>query len=124
MLFPLGKPYSPPQDKLVGQLAQLLLNDSPARDRLTAGVYINDNPEDATGRIEVAFKAVLLAVPVEAKLHAAVKQGLLDKGLGASILKAGLAKNIITQVEADLLSVAEQARSEAIRVDDFDPEEL
>lgn len=124
VLFPLGKPYSPPQDKLVGQLAQLLLNDSPARDRLTAGVYINDNPEDATGRIEVAFKAVLLAVPVEAKLHAAVKQGLLDKGLGASILKAGLAKNIITQVEADLLSVAEQARSEAIRVDDFDPEEL
>jgi len=124
VLFPLGKPYAPPQDKLVGELAQLLLNDSPTRDRLTAGVYINDNPEDATGRIEVAFKAVLMAAPVEAKIHAAQKQGDLDKGTLASTIDSALAKNIINQAEAELLHTAEQARSEAIRVDDFDPGEL
>jgi acyl-CoA dehydrogenase len=87
-------------------------------------VYINDNPEDATGRIEVAFKAVLMAAPVEAKIHAAQKQGDLDKGTLASTIDSALAKNIINQAEAELLHTAEQARSEAIRVDDFDPGEL
>ncbi len=124
VLFPLGKPYSPPQDKLIGQLAQLLLNDSPVRDRLTSGIYINGNPEDATGRIEVAFKAVLSATPVEVKIHAAQKQGKLEKGPILSTIKSALAKNIISQIEADILSAAEQARLVAIQVDDFDPEEL
>ncbi|WP_428353574.1 acyl-CoA dehydrogenase [Methyloprofundus sp.] len=124
VLFPLGKPFAPPQDALVGQLAQQLLNDSPVRDRLTAGIYINDNPKDATGRIEIAFKAVLLAAPVEAKLHAAVKQGQLEKGYSESIFKSALDKNIITQAEVDILTAADEARSEAIRVDYFDAEEL
>ena len=124
VLFPLGKPYSPPQDKLIGELAQLLLNDSPVRDRLTSGIYINDNPEDATGRIEVAFKAVLSATPVEAKIHVAQKQGKLAKGPIISTIKSALAKNIISQIEADILSAAEQARSVAIQVDDFEPKEL
>ena len=66
-LFPSGKPYAPPADHLIHQTAALLLKDSPARDRLTHGIYINHNPDDATGRIEVAFQAVLAAMPVEAE---------------------------------------------------------
>ena len=123
-MFPLGKPYSPPQDKLVGQLAQLLLNDNPSRERLTAGIYINDNPEDATGRIEVAFKAVLMAAPTEAKLHAAQKQGNLSKGSLTSVLQEAIATGIINAAEAELISKAEDARVNAIRVDDFFPEQL
>ncbi|NOR79512.1 MAG: DUF1974 domain-containing protein, partial [Methyloprofundus sp.] len=122
VLFPLGKPYSPPQDQLVGQLAQLLLNDSPSRERLTSGVYINDNPQDTTGRIEVAFKAVLLAAPIEARLHVAQKQGVLPKGSLGTVLQQALQANIISKVDADLINNAEQARLNAIRVDDFSPE--
>lgn len=123
-MFPLGKPYSPPQDQLIGKLAQLLLNDNPTRDRLTDGIYINDNPEDATGRIEVAFKAVLQAAPVEAKLHMAQKQGNLTKATLTRVLQEAIAANIISAAEAKLVSTAEDARRNAIQVDDFFPEQL
>jgi len=124
VLFPLGKPYAPPKDQLVGKLARLLLNDSASRDRLTSGVYINDNPEDATGRIEVAFKAVLLAAPIEAKLQAAQKQGGLPKGSLHSVLQLAVQANIISQAEADLINQAELARLNAIKVDDFTQQQL
>jgi len=124
VLFPLGKPYAPPQDRLVGQLAHLLLTDNPARDRLTAGIYINNDPNDSTGRIETAFNAVLQAAPIETKLRLAQKQGLLNKGIVESILKEALSKNIITAAEAELIKQAEQARLIAISVDDFAPEQL
>ena len=124
ILFPLGKPYSPPQDRLTGQLAQLLQQDCPARERLTAGIYVNDNPDDATGRIETAFQAVLRAAPVEARMRAAQKQGLLHKGALSTILKDALRADIIDAADAALIEQAEQARNNAIRVDDFSPEEL
>lgn len=124
LLFPLGKPYAPPRDSLVGQLAQILLNDSPSRDRLTTGIYINNNPDDPTGRIEVAFTAVLLAAPVEAKLHAAQKQGDLPKESYSAVLQQALQANIISQAEAELIKSAELARLNAIKVDDFFPEQL
>jgi acyl-CoA dehydrogenase len=124
ILFPSGKPYSPPADHLVRQTAGLLLKNSPARDRLTQGIYINHKPDDATGRIEVAFQAVLAATPVEAKIHAAQKQKQLAKGAILDVLDAALSKAIISKKEAELITVAEKARFAAISVDDFSPEQL
>ena len=94
------------------------------RDRLTHGIYINDKPGDATGRIEVAFKAVLAAAPVEAKIRVAQLHKQLPKGDQSKVIAEALAKGIITQQEADLIAAAEQARMAAISVDDFSPEEL
>jgi acyl-CoA dehydrogenase len=124
LLFPLGKPCAPPRDRLVGQLAQLLLSDNPSRDRLTAGIYINDRPDDPTGRIESAFLALLKAAPLEAKLRAAQKQGLLPKGGMTELLEPALHAQIISAAETELIRQSEQARLNAIRVDDFTPEEL
>lgn len=120
VVFPLGKPNLPPSDHTLHQVAKLLLNDSTARDRLTQGIYINDNPDDATGRIEVAFKAVLAAAPIEAKIRVAK----LDKGDVTTLLDAALAQGVITQAEAKLIYVAEQARLAAITVDDFDTNQM
>ncbi len=124
LIFPFGKPYAPPQDQLTHEVAQLLLHDSSCRDRLTQGIYINRQAGDATGRIERAFSAVLAAIPVEAKLKQAVKQGLLIKQVAELLREQALEKNLITQAEADLLVSAEQARLVAIRVDEFFPEAL
>lgn len=124
VLFPTGKPYSPPADHLTHQTAALLLKNSPARDRLTQGIYINHKPDDATGRIEVAFQAVLAATPVEAKIHAAQKQKKLEKGAILDVLDAAINKAIISKKEAELIVTAEQARFAVISVDDFSPEQL
>ncbi|MGR8950866.1 MAG: acyl-CoA dehydrogenase [Gammaproteobacteria bacterium] len=124
ILFPLGKPCNPPDDALIHEAASLLLSENPVRDRLTQGIYINDNPNDPTGRIEVALKAVLAAAPVEAKIKKAQKQKLLAKGDPSQLASDALAKGVITQQEADLIDKANQARLAAITVDDFSPEEL
>ncbi|WP_020160314.1 acyl-CoA dehydrogenase [Methylobacter marinus] len=124
LTFPIGKPYAPPNDRLIHKTASLLLADTPTRDRLTHGIYINNKPDDATGRIEVAFKAVLAAAPVEAKLRAAQQRKQLPKGAQTDIIAEAVTLGIITPHEADLIAAAEQARIAAISVDDFSPEEL
>ena len=124
VLFPTGKPYAPPADYLVHQTAALLLKNSPSRDRLTHGIYINHNPDDVTGRIEVAFQAVLAAAPVEAKIQAAQKQKQLTKGTILDVLDAALNKAIISKQEAELIVTAEKARLSVISVDDFSPEQI
>lgn len=124
LVFPLGKPYSPPSDSLLHQTASVLLSESATRDRLTQGIFINAIADDATGRIEVAFKAVLAAAPVETKLRQAQKVKLLAKGDVNNLLEDAISKNIITQNEAKLINTAEQARVSAISVDAFDTEAL
>jgi acyl-CoA dehydrogenase len=124
LVFPLGSSYRPPNDLLEEKIAKLLLQDSPARDRLTHGIYINNNENDPTGRIEVAFNAVLAAMPVETKMHRAQKENLLPKGDIGKLLEQAVAKNVISNDEAELLKQAEKARANAISVDDFSAEEL
>ena len=124
LIFPIGKPYSPPRDLLIHKTASLLLSDTLVRDRLTHGIYINSKTDDATGRIEVAFKAVLAAAPVETKIRLAQKQKQLPKGDHVKMLAEALTKGIITRDEAGLCITAEQARLAAITVDDFNAEEL
>jgi len=119
-LFPFGQTYKAPNDQLDHQLAVLLQQDSAIRDRLTLGIYINQEPHDATGRIEVALKAVLAAAPVEAKLHAAQKSKQLAKGELSTVLEQAFKLNIINQSEVDLMIKAEEARFKAISVDHFD----
>ena len=119
LVFPLGKPNKPASDKLVHQLAGLLTVDSSVRDRLTQGIYINNKPDDSTGRIEVAFKAVLASAPVEAKIKLAQKQKKLIKGEVSVAAAEALRQGVISKDEAELLAIAEQARLEAITVDDF-----
>ena len=124
IVFPTGRTCSPPDDKLIHQLAQILLKHSDCRDRLTDGIYINNLDKDPTGRIEQAFDKVLLAAPVEQKLRLAQKQKLLAKGNPADYLDVAIEQGIITNEEAELMGQAELARTEAISVDHFDVEEL
>ena len=119
IVFPAGKSYSPPGDKLIHQTATILLNDSATRDRLTQGIYINEIENDATGRIECAFKAVLAALPVEQKIRNAQKSKKLPKGLGETVLKQALDRQIINEDEVALVEEAERTRRLAIMVDDF-----
>ncbi len=125
LLFPFGKPYSPPDDNLIHQTAALLLSDNPARDRLTHGIYINRDKNDCTGRIEHAFQLALQAAPAEKILRDAQKQGLLPKGIiGDTCLAIALENGIIKTEHAEIIIKADEARSLAIQVDAFDASEL
>ncbi len=125
LLFPLGQPLATPDDALIPQLAAIVLNDCEARNRLTQGIYFNSIEKDVSGRIELAFKAVLEAAPIEAKITAAQRQKQLPKTTDLEkLLAAALGQNLINQQEAEIVSLADKARAAAISVDAFNPEEL
>jgi acyl-CoA dehydrogenase len=124
LVFPTGAPGHPPGERLIHQAASILLSDTPTRDRLTHGVYINRKPDDATGRIELAFQAVLAAAEAEVKIRHARQQGLVKADDPALLVEEALSQGIITPEEADLLTKADEARLAAITVDDFSAAEL
>ncbi len=128
VVFPLGRPYVVPSDKLGHEVARLLIEPSAARDRLTAGIYLSDATDDPLAEIERALAATIAAEPIEAKLRAAVKDGRVDAklppGEGAETLTTrAVAAGAITAAEAAALAVARELTAKVIRVDDF-PQDL
>jgi acyl-CoA dehydrogenase len=98
----------------------MLLQPSSARDRLTRGVFISDDPKDAMGRIETALPKVIAAEPVERKLRQAEKRGDIRGETLQALTAAGLKAQLINQQEAALVEASTAARLNAISVDDFE----
>jgi len=119
IVFPIGRHFHEPTDRLGHEIANLLLQPSAARDRLTRGVFISDDPNDAMGRIEIALPKVIAAEPVERKLRNAQKRGDIDGATPEALVEAGLAAQLINKEEAALVAEATKARLNAISVDDF-----
>lgn len=119
LLFPLGRRHTKPKDALQPEIARLLMSDSPARNRLVAGVYVNEGPQDAAGALEFTFKAVLAVAPIKERLRMAVKQKHLKKSEAQAPYRAAIEQAVISQAEADQLIAADKAVWDAIQVDDF-----
>lgn len=119
VVFPLGRRFRYPNDRTGHRVAQLLLEPSTARDRLTAGIYADKRPDDITGCVEHAFHLASEVEPIEARLRKRriqwsartdydqwlsdlVEEGTLDSG------------------EADTLRAWRVALRRVIDVDDFD----
>jgi acyl-CoA dehydrogenase len=121
LVFPLGRPYGPPSDRLGHQVADLLLLPSAARDRLTAGMYLPRDEAEAVGRVEAAMRLAIEAEGVEAKIRAAIKDGQITvRDTGEQIDRA-LALGIVAPGEAELLARLKAIRRAVIMVDDFPP---
>ena len=125
IVFPLGRPYVTPSDRLGRDVARLLIAPSATRDRLTAVMFVGQEDDDPVGLIERALEATVRAEPVEAKLKAALRDGRLDGRLppeaGAEVLaERAVAARVIDADEARALLVQRQLAARVIRVDDFD----
>ncbi len=123
LIFPLGLSLRPPNDMLCHRVAALLIRPGEARDRLTAGIYISDDPEDITGCLEDALVRVISAEPLERRLrHEQLDQhGLEDYAEWVSRLQGA---GHIDAGEAEVLLQARAATRRVIMVDDFSPAEL
>ncbi len=120
-IFPIGAHFRPPSDQLGSNVARGLLEDRDERCRLTADIYVPDAEEDGLGRLEYALDRAVDALAVETKLRDAVRAGQLDRAPGPALAEAGLAANVISADEMQVLNNADEARDEVIRVDAFTP---
>jgi acyl-CoA dehydrogenase len=124
LVFPLGKPYAGPSDHLGHQCADLLLSPSEARDRLTRGLYVPTEPDQALARLELALDLHVALAPLEKKLRAAVKSGELKSAAEAELWRQAHEKKVIDDGEYAQWQAADAARLEAVTVDEFDKEAL
>lgn len=122
LMFPYGKPFHPPHDKLIHKVARLALEPSATRDRLTAGVYITNDPADRMGRIEDALHKTLAAAEVEKQLRKLMKEGKLEAHTADSAIAEAKEKGLLDKFSAERLLAARKAVLNAIKVDDFPAE--
>ncbi|MDA8109588.1 MAG: acyl-CoA dehydrogenase [Betaproteobacteria bacterium] len=122
VLFPLGRGYAPPSDRLNHQCAQLLLAPGAARDRLTAGMYLAKSGSDPTGELEAAFLAAIACEPLEHKLRQALREGALEPRAGADLAQLARDQGLFSADEYAHWQRKEALRKGVIRVDDFAPD--
>ena len=117
--FPLGRSYAPPSDPLGHRVARLMLEASPARERLTGGIFLRKHEDDPTGRLEVALELVAAADAVEAKVRGAVKSGAVAGLTAEATLQSALDTGVITAQDAEAWRRFNAVRRACIMVDDF-----
>ena len=118
IIFPLTKPYQRPNDKLGHKVARKILQPGETLDRLSDGIFVSEDKNNATGRIQHALTLVLKTDELQHKLRDAYKQGRLVNRDRSAYLEAK-ENNIITELEYTLLIEAEEAIQNAIKVDEF-----
>jgi len=124
LIFPLGQRLSPPSDHLGHQIAKLLMQPGAARDRLTSGMYIPDDEQDAVGALEAALASTLECEPLQAKLDEARKNRKLKALEELLRISEARDKGIIDADQALQLERDYALRRKVIMVDDFSPEQL
>lgn len=115
-VFPLGRSYQLPKDKLDRQLVSVMTKTGKFRDRITQDCFLGKKPDDPTGRMEIAFNEFEQIQPILEKLK---KYGLKPNSDIERKLKSLLANKILTAVEVEQFLRAKKFQQDAMQVDAF-----
>ncbi|MEM7256824.1 MAG: acyl-CoA dehydrogenase [Pseudomonadota bacterium] len=118
VMFPLGRRFRTPNDKLGRKVAKVLLKPGEARERLTAALYNNDNPDDVTGCLEVAMRLAIEADPIEKSLKDRDIRKPYDVEY-SDWLATLVEDKTLTRQQASLLEASAKATHKVVMVDDF-----
>jgi acyl-CoA dehydrogenase len=113
LIQPFGARVLGPSDLVTHQCAQLVLEPSAARDRLTPDLSHVDD-DRGVARLEKAFLLVTGAEDIIRRMRAAHIRDWQE----------AVKKGVITQGEGDQVAAAHQAVADVIEVDNFAPEAL
>jgi acyl-CoA dehydrogenase len=119
VVFPLGNPYKPVSDRLNQRIADLLMEETEVRERLTWLVFKNGGPRDPVGRFEHAFEALKRCEPAYVKFFKMAAKGELAGDDTPTRLKDAVTRNLLTREEADLAAEFDKIRFDVIQTDHF-----
>jgi acyl-CoA dehydrogenase len=119
--FPWGQSMAYPSDQLGSQLAKQMVDNQAYRDRIKQFLYLSGDSTQPVDRVEQAFQLLLT--------HAALYQKIPELkrcswGQIKAMLMEKVARKELTQEEMDQVLAVEQARWDAIQVDEFEPGDL
>jgi acyl-CoA dehydrogenase len=119
VVFPLGNHYRPVSDRLNAQVADLLLEQTDLRDRVSWLVYKNGGPHDPVGRVEHAWNLLQKAEPAYLKYYRMMVKEELSGDDTAARLADAVNRKLLTREEADLVAEFDKARLDVIQTDHF-----
>ena len=132
LVFPLGATgLNGPDDKLGTEVAMTIVKDTPMRETLSRGCYVNPDAQDSLGRILNAYRLANETKEVRDKLHAAIRARDPDDLDGIALLMAherkklvdwAVEEEIVTKDESEKLLEALTALYDVLRVDAFEAE--
>ncbi len=125
LIFPRGRVYSAPDDRLGHKLAGLVINPTEARERLSQYIYWTLEPTNPLGLLQEALLLAVQLEPLEKRIRVeGVKTGKVTALDPPGRIQQALAAGIVSETEAAALREYDRKVMELIHVDDFDPREL
>jgi acyl-CoA dehydrogenase len=110
---------TPANDSLGKNVVSHLIKNSPERDQLTAGIFINDDRFDNLGRLENAMKLCEEAQTANHKIKNAIKFKFLPNKPINDLIELAFEKSIINLQEKHILIDARTAILDAVQVDEY-----
>jgi acyl-CoA dehydrogenase len=125
IVFPRGRTYSAPSDRLGRRVAELVTRTGNSRERLCQYVYWTLEPGNPLGLLEEALRLADRMEPIEKRIRVeGVKTGRVTAlDLPGQITQAQ-SLGIISEEEANALRDYDHKVMSLLRVDDFAPHEL
>ena len=124
MVFPFGRSYRPVSDALTGAIADMMMEPTELRDRLSEICYLPKDANDPVGLMEVAFDKLIQVEPLYNKYYKALSKGELTALTLEDRLVQAVEQGVLTQAEADQVGEYDRLRYEAIMTDAFTKEYL
>jgi acyl-CoA dehydrogenase len=124
LIFPRGRMYSAPSDRLGREVAELVSRPTGTRARLCGGIYAPPGAGSPLGELQRAIELAEAARPLEIRLKDAVRAGLLPPGDVYQRGAEALARGLISAEEAGQLQALDDLVQSLVAVDDFAPAEL
>ena len=122
VVFPLGNRFHPVDDRLNARIADLILEQTDTRERLSWLVFKNGGAHDPIGRMEAAWEVAQVAEPAYAKFYKLASKGALAGDSVAERLQDALGRKLLTAEEARLAADYDRVRFDVILTDDFSKE--
>jgi acyl-CoA dehydrogenase len=124
-IFPRGRTYFAPSDALGAQVAQLVMEASPTRDRLCRHAFRTSVAGNPLAALHEALQMAAQVEPIDRRLRVeGVKTGRIKALDVPGQIREGQALGIITNAEASLLLDYDRRIMDIINVDDFAAAEL
>ena len=124
VVFPLGMRFAPPSDELEKKVVDVVTQNNAARDRLLAGLYMEDGDNNPLAHVNAVFLESLGLEPINDKIRQALKDKALPKLQGLELIKAAHEAEVISDTEANQLKSFDEHLMSVIHVDDFEQDEL
>ena len=125
LIFPRGLTYFPPSDRLGRDIADLIMQPTAARERLSRHIYKTRESSNPLGMLQEALLLATMAESLEKRIRVdGVKTGRITALDLPGRISQALQAGILNESEAAALRDYDAKVSKLLDVDDFAPHEL